>query len=144
MSNEQRYIEFRIYRLNPGVQIEFHNLVERHSIPMLAAVGMDVVAYGPVPGIEDGYVLIRAYDSPEQLQMSQDEFYSSDAWRLGPRDAILGLIESHESHEAWYSPSMLESIVSIMEKAQIANPLGPELPNLGIKRGSDFRLLKST
>ncbi len=139
MSNEQRYIEFRIYRLHPGTQLDFHNLVEQHSLPLLAAVGMEVVAYGPVAGLADGYMLVRAFDSPEQLQMSQDEFYSSNAWRLGPRDAILGLIDSHESHEAWYSPSMLDSILSIMEQAQIANPLGQELANLGITRGSTFR-----
>ena len=135
MSDKPRYIEFRIYRLNPGTQLEFHNLVEQHSLPLLAAVGMEVVAYGPTVGIPDGYILVRAYDSPEQLQMSQDEFYSSDAWRVGPRDAILGLIESHESHEAWYSPTMLDSILSIMEPAQIANPLGLELPKWGITRG---------
>ena len=138
MSDARVYVEFRIYRLKPGMQTQFHALVEQYSIPMLAAVGMEVVAYGPTVGDPDGYVLIRAYDSPEQLWSSQEEFYSSEAWMKGPRDEMMDLIESHESHEAWYKPTVLNSIVSIMEQGRERNPLGFDLPNWGIKRGANF------
>ena len=45
----------------------------------------------------DSYFLIRAYDSLEDRQQSQDRFYGSEEWRQGPREPILVLIESYTS-----------------------------------------------
>ena len=42
---------------------------------------------------EDDYFVIRAYDSLEQMHADQDAFYSSDAWRSGPRQPVIDLIE---------------------------------------------------
>jgi hypothetical protein len=40
---------------------------------------------------------MRSYASLEDRQQSQDAFYGSDEWRLGPREAILALIDAHTS-----------------------------------------------
>ncbi len=56
---------------------------------------VDVVAFGPSPHDENSYYLIRAYKSLEDRQVSQDAFYGSDEWRKGPREEIVGLIESY-------------------------------------------------
>lgn len=61
---------------------------------MLERWGVHVIAFGPSLDDDDRYVLIRGYPSVAELQRSQDAFYGSDEWRDGPREAIVGLIES--------------------------------------------------
>lgn len=92
-----RFVEIRSYNLKPGTRPEFHRLVVEHSLPMLQRWGVDVVAYGPSPHDDGSYYLIRAYDSLEDRERSQDAFYSSDEWRQGPRQAIVDCIESDTS-----------------------------------------------
>ncbi len=92
-----RLVEIRSYHLKPGSRDEFHRLVSMVSIPMLKRWGVEVVAYGPSPHDDVSYYLIRAYDSLEHRQSSQDAFYGSAEWRQGPREAIVSLIDSDTS-----------------------------------------------
>jgi hypothetical protein len=92
-----RFVEIRSYNLKPGSRDEFHRLMVEESLPMLERWQVDVVACGPSLHDEDSYFLIRAYDSLEDRQRSQDRFYGSDEWRQGPREPILALIESFTS-----------------------------------------------
>jgi hypothetical protein len=87
-------VEIRSYQLRPGSGAAFDDLARHRSVPMVVAWGMDVVAFGPSLHDPDVYYLVRAFDSVEHLQASQDAFYATDAWREGPREAILALIES--------------------------------------------------
>ena len=89
-----RILEIRTYRLKDNSRDEFHRLVVEQSLPLLEAAGTDVVAFGPSLDEPNAYFLAGAYDSIEELRASQDAFYSSDAWRQGPREAIVALIES--------------------------------------------------
>jgi hypothetical protein len=90
-----RIVEFRVYTLRPGARAEFHALVVRHSIPMLARWKVDVVGYGPSLHDEVSYFLVRAYRSLDERRESQDAFYGSAEWREGPRDPIVALIETY-------------------------------------------------
>jgi hypothetical protein len=92
-----RTVEIRTYRLKTGAKSDFHQLVLTQSIPMLLRWDTDVVAFGPSCGVDEGYVLIRAYASAAELTASQDAFYGGAEWRDGPRQAIIGLIENHSS-----------------------------------------------
>ncbi len=92
-----RVVEIRAYRLKPGVRSAFHALMEGRSLPLVRAWGMDVVAFGPCREDADGYVLIRAFDDVAHLRASQAAFYGSDAWRQGPRQAVLEAIASYAS-----------------------------------------------
>jgi hypothetical protein len=92
-----RFVEIRSYNLKPGSRDEFHRLVTEQSMPMLERWQVDVVDYGPSLHDADSYFLIRAYDSLEDRQQSQDRFYGSEEWRQGPREPILALIESFTS-----------------------------------------------
>ena len=92
-----RFIEFRAYNLRRGSGPAFHELVLQESLPLLRKWSIDVVGVGPSLHDPDSYFLIRAYDSPEQRQRSQDEFYGSADWRQGPREAIIALIDSDTS-----------------------------------------------
>lgn len=64
---------------------------------MLKRWKVDVVAFGPSPHDDTSYYLIRAYESLDDRQSSQDAFYGSPEWRQGPRQAIISLIESDTS-----------------------------------------------
>ncbi|NLG74073.1 MAG: NIPSNAP family protein [Chloroflexi bacterium] len=93
----QKWVDFRAYNLNDGSLDKFHRLVIEGSLPLLAQHGVDVVAYGPSADGSSSYFLIRAYDSLEAMRAAEEAFYGSDAWRQGPREAILALIESYTS-----------------------------------------------
>ena len=92
-----RAVEIRAYNLRPGARAEFDRLAREQAVPMLRRWGVDVVSFGPSPHDATSYFLIRAYADLADRQRSQDEFYASDEWREGPREAVLALIESHTS-----------------------------------------------
>jgi hypothetical protein len=92
-----QFVEVRSYNLKPGTRDHFHQIVMSEAVPMLKRWNVDVVAVGPSPHDEVSYYLIRAYDSLEHRQQSQDAFYGSDEWRQGPREAVLAPIESYTS-----------------------------------------------
>jgi NIPSNAP len=87
-------VEIRTYKLLPGTGGEFHRTVVDEVMPLLERWGTKVVAFGPSLDGADLYFLLRGYESVEDLQASQDEFYGSDEWRSGPREAIVSRIES--------------------------------------------------
>jgi hypothetical protein len=92
-----KLVEIRSYNLKPGSRSEFHRLVCEVSLPMLKRWAVDVVASGPSPHDDSSYYLIRAYDSLEHRESSQDAFYGSAEWLQGPREKILSLIDTHKS-----------------------------------------------
>ena len=107
-----RLVEIRSYKLKPGSSERFHELFVTRSLPLLRAWHMEVVAYGPSLDDADGYFLIRAYDSLEHLQSSQQAFYGSDDWRKGPRQSIIDLIETDWNAVLWLRPEAVNAIRS--------------------------------
>lgn len=103
-------IEIRSYKLRPGGSKLFHALVAEQSVPLHRAAGIDVVAYGASLHDADAYFLIRAFESLEHLQRSLDSFYASPAWRQGPRESILALIESDANAVLSLSAQAIESL----------------------------------
>jgi hypothetical protein len=64
---------------------------------MLKHWGIDVVASGHSLHDRSSFYLMRSYENLADLERSEDAFYGSDEWRLGPRAAILACIESYTS-----------------------------------------------
>jgi hypothetical protein len=95
MTPATRTVEIRSYKLKPGSRAEFHRLASEVAIPMLSRRSIDVVAYGPSAHDETSYFLIRSFASVDDRQRSEDAFYGSEEWRLGPRQAVLDLIVSY-------------------------------------------------
>ena len=89
------FVEIRCYNLKPGTRQDFHNLFVERSLPMLKRWKVDVVRYGSSPHDEDSYYLMRAFPSLENREQSENAFYGSDEWKLGPREVILALIENY-------------------------------------------------
>ena len=87
-------VEIRSYTLKPGSGAGFHRAFVEDALPMLERWGVDVVAFGPSLDDDDAYYLMRAYQSVDERQQSQDAFYGSDEWRNGPREAIVSKIET--------------------------------------------------
>ena len=56
--------------------------------------GIDVVSFGNSLHDPDCYYLIRAFDSAESMATILETFYASDDWRSGPREDIIGSIET--------------------------------------------------
>ena len=91
------FVEIRSYNLKPGTRDKFHRLFVETALPMLKRWNIDVVRYGASLHDEDSYYLMRAYTSLEDRQQSQDAFYESGEWKLGPREPIIALIENYAS-----------------------------------------------
>ena len=106
----RRLIEIRSYKLVPGSGARFHELVATRSLPLLQARNMEVVAFGQSLHDPDSYFLVRAYDDLEHLRASQEAFYASDAWRKGPRQSIVELIESDWNVVLWLTAEAVEAM----------------------------------
>jgi NIPSNAP len=108
----QRLVEIRSYRLKPGSGSKFHNLVVTQSLPLLREHGTEVVAFGQSVHDPDAYFLVRAYDSLDHLRSSQDAFYSSAAWKSGPRQSIIELIETDWDIVLWLTRAAVDAMRS--------------------------------
>ncbi|HEX6234059.1 MAG TPA: NIPSNAP family protein [Jiangellaceae bacterium] len=93
-------LEVRTYRLKPDATDEFLHLMRDRTVHLLETFGIRVVSCGASLVAEDGRrdaFLIRAFVSLEERDEKEELFYGSDAWRFGPREAILSLIESYHT-----------------------------------------------
>lgn len=106
----KRLIEVRSYKLKPDAAAEFDRLIVGTALPMLHTAGMDVVACGASAHEADTYYLIRAYADLADLNAQQDAFYGSDAWRKGPREAVLACIDHFLNTILWLSPEGVEDL----------------------------------
>jgi hypothetical protein len=88
-------IEIRSINLKPGMREAFHHLYIEEALPLLKRWNFDVVAYGPSLHDENSYYVIRRFDNLNQREQMEDTYYRSDDWRLGPREAILALMENY-------------------------------------------------
>lgn len=88
-----RIIEILMYTLKPGAGLDFHRIMQNVSVPLHLEAGIDVVSYGGSLHDCDSYHLIRSYESESHRLASQDTFYTSAAWKQGPRADIISRIE---------------------------------------------------
>lgn len=88
-------IEIRIYKLKKGTSREYKKVFTQESLPLMKRWNVNVIAYGFSLDDEETFYLIRGYKDLVDRQQSQDAFYGSDEWKLGPRETIIACIESH-------------------------------------------------
>ena len=89
----QEVFEILTLDIKPGRRGEFHKVYEAQSVPLLKKWNFDLVAYGPSLHDANSYYVIRRFKSLEDREKSEDAFYGSDNWKLGPRDAIMELVD---------------------------------------------------
>jgi len=93
-------VEIRTYRLKPGTRDEFVRVMREESVPLLAKHGIATLDCGASLVDEEGHeeaYLIRAFASLDERSQQEDSFYGGDAWRSGPREAIVSRIESYHT-----------------------------------------------
>ena len=95
MPETRRIVEIRALNLKPGSRAAFHRLYAEKALPLLRQWKFDVVCFGPSPHDETSYYVVRSFQDLADRQRREDEFYGSDDWRKGPREAMLALIESY-------------------------------------------------
>ena len=104
----RRLLEVRTYRLRAGAGPLLHDAFIQKGIPLVKQSGMDVVAFGFSADDPDGYFLMRAFADLHDRKATEDAFYSSDAWRKGPRQSIIAHIDSYQDTLLWLSPEAIE------------------------------------
>jgi len=106
----RRLLEVRTYRLKAGAGPLLHEAFIRDGIPLVKQAGMDVVAFGFSADDPDGYFLLRAFADLHDRKATEGAFYSSDAWRKGPRQSIIAHIDSYQDTLLWLSPEAVEQL----------------------------------
>ena len=104
-----KLVEIRTYKLKPGTAERFVAAFD-DALPLVRASGMDVVAFGRSDHEHESFYLIRAYADREQLTRQQDAFYSSDAWRKGPRQPLVDCLEDYLNTLLWLSDESVEDL----------------------------------
>ncbi|SRR6266480_777293 len=92
-SASQEIFEILTLDIKPGRRDEFQNVYVTQSVPLLKKWNFNLVAYGPSLHDANSYYVIRRFKNVEDREKAEDAFYSSDDWKSGPRDAIMGLVE---------------------------------------------------
>ncbi|ANN16765.1 NIPSNAP family containing protein [Amycolatopsis orientalis] len=106
-------LEFRTYRLKPGTSEDFVRVMREETVPLLRTAGLDVIDYGRSLVAEDGQeeaYLIRAFPSLGEHERLEREFYGSEVWLRGPREAIVSRIESYHTIVIETSEAAVEAL----------------------------------
>lgn len=106
-----KLVEIRTYKLKPGSAERF--VAAFHdALPLVRQSGMDVVAFGRSDHEHESFYLIRAYNDRAELAAQQEAFYSSDAWRYGPREALIACLDDYLNTLLWLSEQSVEDLRS--------------------------------
>ncbi|PIO97349.1 NIPSNAP family protein [Pleomorphomonas carboxyditropha] len=87
-------IEILLYKLKPGTGGDFFEIMQNVSVPLHRRNGIDVIWNGQSMHDPDAYGLIRGFADMAALEEEQSRFYASEAWKTGPREAIIARIET--------------------------------------------------
>jgi hypothetical protein len=103
-------LEIRTYTLKPGTGERFHQRFERESLPLLRKWKIDVVAYSRSLHDGDAYLLVRAFSTLADRDRKERSFYDSEAWRSGPRGAVLADIDAYNTAVVTVDQMTLDAI----------------------------------
>ena len=106
-----KLVEVRTYKLKPGSAERFVAAFQE-ALPLVRGSGMDVVSFGRSDHEHESFYLIRAYESRAQLEAQQDAFYSSAAWRQGPREPLLACLDDYLNTLLWLPDQSVEDLRS--------------------------------
>lgn len=115
---KSRVVEILQYRLKTGTGRTFHRIMQDISVPLHVEQGIDVVAYGCSRHDADSYFLLRAFENEEEMHDVLEGFYASEAWRSGPREAIVERIEVSLKSVLLLSPSAIDEMRNSFSASQ--------------------------
>jgi len=82
-------------QLKPGTRKEFDKIYREQVLPLLKKWNINVLAFGPSLHEEDTYLVVRYYKDLADRRQSQNAYYGSEEWQLGPRDQIMAYFENY-------------------------------------------------
>ena len=106
-----KLVEIRTYKLKPDSARRFVAAFQ-DALPLVRESGMDVVAFGRSDHEHESFYLIRAYDDRAHLEAQQTAFYSSAAWRSGPRELLIDCLDDYLNTLIWLSEQSIEDLRS--------------------------------
>jgi NIPSNAP len=106
-----KLVEIRTYKLKPGMAEPFVAAFQE-ALSLVRASGMDVVSFGRSDHQHESFYLIRAYNDRAELEVQQDAFYSSGAWRSGPREQLIACLDAYLNTLVWLSEQSVEDLRS--------------------------------
>ena len=89
--------EIRIYKFKENASESFIKVFTEQSLPMMKRWKIDVVDFGFSLIDKESFYLIRNYESIAQRKESQDAFYGSDEWIIGPEKEIMNCIDTYNT-----------------------------------------------
>ena len=104
-----KLLEIRTYKLHADASQRFIEAFQL-ALPLLQESGIDVVAFGQSNHEHDSFYLVRAFKDQSHMIASQDAFYSSEAWRQGPRESLVACIESYLNTLLWLNNEGIEDL----------------------------------
>lgn len=97
MPNEHWLLEIRLFTLRPGTREEFDRISRDGTIPLMRALGINVIAHGPSRNNENGYFLIRAFPSEAERVERSQAVYLTQEWEQKYDAAITGMIDDYDT-----------------------------------------------
>ena len=90
-------VEIRLFTVSPGRRDEFDRVSREGTIPMMRRWGITVLDHGPCLNDENGYFLVRAFESEEQRVEGAKEFYASAEWEENYEELVMGMIDDYHT-----------------------------------------------
>ncbi|MFJ7944791.1 NIPSNAP family protein [Streptomyces sp. NPDC096354] len=106
---EVRLLEMRLFKLKPGTGEEFDRISCEGTVPMMRRWGITVLAHGISSTDEDGYYLVRVFDSAEHRLKVSEAFYASEEWQPY-EDVVMGMIAEYQAVTAPLAPGQLAQL----------------------------------
>jgi hypothetical protein len=95
--NANTLVEIRLFTLSPGARDEFDRISREGTIPMMRRWGLTVLSHGPCLNDENGYYLVRAFESEQQRVEGAKAFYASSEWEENYEAAVMGMIDDYHT-----------------------------------------------
>lgn len=108
----ERVVEIILYQLKPGAGRSFHQIMENVSVPLHREAGVEILAFGNSLHSDNAYVLIRVFDSLDQMAVSLNSFYDSDGWKYGPRSNIVDSIKTSSKSVLFLDETAIDTLKS--------------------------------
>lgn len=89
-------VEIRRYQIHEGRLEEFVRWFETEALPAMTEAGVQIVGTFVDTENPDVFVYLKAFESAEERERLNSEFYGSDLWLDTLRDRALEMEESYQ------------------------------------------------
>lgn len=90
-------LEMRLFKVHPGTRAEFDRISRDGTIPMMRRQGITVIAHGPSLNDDDGYYLLRAFESEEQRVAQSQALYATAEWMENYDEPVMSMIADYHT-----------------------------------------------